>query len=335
MSQTPIKVHIQEASMRSLMLQLKEKFGGSFENKHLYTVNNEHLEGYIWILSISNGMEITLNSLNFKKHFQIVMSGESKEFARLCFRFEQKGAVMQGIKNNVGEALGLSGNMVVYDTRLNFTMDLIPNTHNQWLGIRLGQNALGFEHVSFTDYFGDVFNQNNIWWKHEIMPLEIQVQLNEAYKLMEQDLPLPVFNNRLVARGADCISLFYEKLLTRTAHKEHSLHQHDFTYMMDLKNNLLSSTERPPSLEDLSKEYGFSVSKLRRDFEQVFGTSIHKFHFNFRLEKARTLLATENKSILEISRECGFSSSTKFTEAFKKKFDITPKMVSQKYKHLH
>ncbi|ANQ51114.1 helix-turn-helix transcriptional regulator [Flammeovirga sp. MY04] len=330
----PYQITFNEGTQHSLLLQLKDTFGGTLHNKHHYTVNNEWVEGFVWYFSLQKGLEVTLNSLKFKNDHQMITLGETKETARICFRFEHIGAVMQGKKTKLGKDLGLTGNMIAYDTRLDFLVDIKKDTLNQWLAVRVDQEAVKYEHVSFTKYFGDVFNQSSLWWRTEIVPLEVQVQLKDAFG-MSREMHVPVFNNRLVARGSDCVSIFYDKLLSRNQIKEHSLHEQDFTYMMDLKNKLLQSLERPPSLESLSEEYGFSVSKLRRDFEQVFGTSIHRFHYNFRLEKAKSMLATENKSILEISRSCGFKSSTKFTEAFKKKFGVTPKMISQRYQHLY
>lgn len=80
------------------------------------------------------------------------------------------------------------------------------------------------------------------------------------------------------------------------------------------------------TVEELAKISAYSVFHFHRIFKEVTGQSVNNYIRNTRLEKASNLLLYNNhKSIQMIALECGFSTATSFTQAFKKMFSMTPK----------
>ncbi len=78
--------------------------------------------------------------------------------------------------------------------------------------------------------------------------------------------------------------------------------------------------------EDLAKVSAYSIFHFHRIFKELTGTSVNNYIRNTRLEKASNLLLYNyHKSIQTIALECGFSTATSFTQAFKKMFSMTPK----------
>ncbi|MTL76553.1 AraC family transcriptional regulator, partial [Turicibacter sanguinis] len=53
----------------------------------------------------------------------------------------------------------------------------------------------------------------------------------------------------------------------------------------------------------------------------------------YRLEKSLFLLKTTNYTITEIALQCGFNSSSYFTETFRKELNCTPSDYRKKHKH--
>lgn len=78
------------------------------------------------------------------------------------------------------------------------------------------------------------------------------------------------------------------------------------------------------TIESLALEIGINRNKLHYGFRQVYGTTIHDFLEQQRMEKAELLLATTYKSIKNIAALTGYKSSSSFCEVFRKRFGISP-----------
>lgn len=85
--------------------------------------------------------------------------------------------------------------------------------------------------------------------------------------------------------------------------------------------------EEPPSLPELARIVGLTEYKLKREFKEVFGTTVFGFLAEHRLERAQMLLLEREKSVSEIAYELGYSSPQHFSTAFKKRFGMPPKSV--------
>lgn len=82
----------------------------------------------------------------------------------------------------------------------------------------------------------------------------------------------------------------------------------------------------------IATELNMSRSKLYRKIRSMTDMSIVEFILNYKLKKAAKLLIEENKSMREIMDVIGIESQPYFTNAFKKKFGVTPGAFSIKHK---
>jgi len=80
----------------------------------------------------------------------------------------------------------------------------------------------------------------------------------------------------------------------------------------------------PPTLQDLALEVGLSLKKLKDGFKQIYGEPVYTFLFDHKMELACKLLA-EGNNVNEVGLKIGYSTSSHFIAAFKKKFGTTPK----------
>lgn len=78
------------------------------------------------------------------------------------------------------------------------------------------------------------------------------------------------------------------------------------------------------SVEQLAKDAHIGYSHFRRMFKKYTGLSPAQYHLNLRLQKARELLVSTNKSIKEIAFDLGFQSNYYFTRIFTRKMGDTP-----------
>lgn len=83
------------------------------------------------------------------------------------------------------------------------------------------------------------------------------------------------------------------------------------------------------SNEDIAATVSYHPYHLNKLIQKYTGLSLHKYLLNFRLEKAAELLLSKSYSVQLISEKCGFSSSYHLSNAFKKKYGVSPKAYRQ------
>lgn len=95
------------------------------------------------------------------------------------------------------------------------------------------------------------------------------------------------------------------------------------------KDIIIDRMAEPPTLQELSSEIGLPLKKLKEGFKQIYGDTVFNFLFNYKMEEARRLLETNTYNVNEVGLQVGYSTSSHFIAAFKKKFGITPKKYVQ------
>ena len=83
-------------------------------------------------------------------------------------------------------------------------------------------------------------------------------------------------------------------------------------------------SDKELSLKYVANLLNVSYSYLSTEFARTFGENFKTYLVNVRLEKARELLMTRRYKIYEIAELAGYGSSRYFTDAFKKKYGISP-----------
>lgn len=91
------------------------------------------------------------------------------------------------------------------------------------------------------------------------------------------------------------------------------------------KEIIISRMAEPPTLQELSEEIGLSLKKLKEGFKQIYGVTVYGFLFDYKMEVARKLLKSGAYNVNEVGLKVGYSTSSHFIAAFKKKYGTTPK----------
>jgi len=91
------------------------------------------------------------------------------------------------------------------------------------------------------------------------------------------------------------------------------------------KQIIIARMAEPPTLQQLSEEINLPLNRLKEGFKQIYGDSVFSFLFDYKMEVARQLLATGSHNVNEVGLKVGYSTSSHFIAAFKKKFGTTPK----------
>lgn len=78
------------------------------------------------------------------------------------------------------------------------------------------------------------------------------------------------------------------------------------------------------TVEGLSRKYKLSAVSLNKYFGIMYGSTVHKFIQEYRMEKAAELLTTSDRSVAEIALMVGYENQGKFGNVFKRKYGMTP-----------
>ncbi len=78
------------------------------------------------------------------------------------------------------------------------------------------------------------------------------------------------------------------------------------------------------SIQTLADKYKISTYHLTREFKEEVGIAPIKYLTNVRMEQAKQMLLTTNRSVQEIARMCGYSRSNYFIKAFREHVGTTP-----------
>lgn len=85
------------------------------------------------------------------------------------------------------------------------------------------------------------------------------------------------------------------------------------------------------SLDELSREVNYSAYHFLRIFKTSTGMTPFEYLLNVKIEKAKALLEQTNYSITRICYLCGFSSTSHFNQAFKRKIGISPSLYRKNF----
>ena len=95
------------------------------------------------------------------------------------------------------------------------------------------------------------------------------------------------------------------------------------------KDIIIGRMAEPPRLQELADEVGLPLKKIKEGFKQIYGDTVFNFLFHYKMEHARRVLETNTFNVNEVGIQVGYSTSSHFIAAFKKKFGITPKKYVQ------
>ncbi|MDN0073433.1 GlxA family transcriptional regulator [Crenobacter sp. SG2303] len=86
-----------------------------------------------------------------------------------------------------------------------------------------------------------------------------------------------------------------------------------------------ANLEEPLTTDELARLTGQSRRQLERLFKQHLDMAPTRYYLQLRLERARQLLRTTGKSVVQIGLSCGFSSGPHFSTVYRAHFGIAPR----------
>lgn len=86
-------------------------------------------------------------------------------------------------------------------------------------------------------------------------------------------------------------------------------------------------SKKPPSFRALTRQVALNGLKLKKGFRQFFNMGMFEWLAEQKMQYARELVLTTNKPIKKIAELVGYTRSTNFITAFRKRFGVTPRSL--------
>lgn len=106
----------------------------------------------------------------------------------------------------------------------------------------------------------------------------------------------------------------------------------DAEKMYEVKIFILNHLYENHTLAELAQIVGTNEYTLKKEFKELFGTTVFGFWSDAKMDNAQKLLSETDANIKEISEIIGYKNSQHFSSAFKRKFGMTPSQFRENRK---
>lgn len=283
-----------------------------------------------------NNEESTINEVNLEKGFFLLdfinNSNETQRFERdinstfiqlhFCIKGNSKFHFNNG--NYVFDVLD-QHSILLYNPqqKLPINLEIRPKTSLVSILISIEKfHSLFSNEASYIPFLSDE-NKNRKYYEDTI--------IKPAVLFVLQQVTNSIVSNtikRLYIKGKiyELLSLHFQSDEASTGeYCPFLVDERDVQKIRMAKDIIISKMAEPPTLQELSNEIGLNLKKLKEGFKQIYGDTVYSFLFDYKMEHARKLLESNLHNVNEVGLKIGYSTSSHFIAAFKKKFGTTPK----------
>lgn len=166
-------------------------------------------------------------------------------------------------------------------------------------------------------------NKDRKYYGEENITPSMAIVLNQMF---HYTLNPSIKNLYYKGKGYELLSLFFNKNEDPNAEQcPFLIDEENVQRIKKAKEIIIANMAEPPGLEELAGQVGLNLKKLKAGFKQIYGDTVYGFLFDYKMEYARNLLDSGSYNVNEVGLKIGYSTSSHFIAAFKKKFNTTPK----------
>lgn len=183
-------------------------------------------------------------------------------------------------------------------------------------------HSLFSQEADFIHFLSSDNKEKKYYDNKQISPSKMVI-LNQ---MMNHNIHTSIENLYLKAKSYELLSLYFNR--AEDADMEQCpflVDEQNVLKIRKAKDIIIDRMTEPPSLQDLANEIGLSLKKLKDGFKQIYGDSVYSFLYDYKMDYARKLLESNQYNVNEIASKVGYSTSSHFIAAFKKKYGTTPK----------
>ncbi|MEG8039372.1 AraC family transcriptional regulator [Sphingomonas sp. LR60] len=129
----------------------------------------------------------------------------------------------------------------------------------------------------------------------------------------------------LAAKAQELLALTLHSLSEATQELRQQLTERDVLAIQHARSIIESSITDVPDVALLSRTVGVNRTKLFYGFKRLYGMSVTHYAKDFKMNRARRMLAGTNLRVSEITQALGYEHSANFSTQFKSRFNCSPR----------
>lgn len=282
---------------------------------------------------VEDGMDVTYGELELNHQLEFISRpSRSKNSLSIIFKYIERGHSF--FKPFEGEYKEVKSGGVHFLSSNVFSHLIFPeNTHSFFFRVNISMGWIR-DNLSAFICQNETF-KSLIFGREKIMHFE---PLTNLFMRLIRDVFKSEFDTKLAPlivkdKGFEALVLFFDHFYKQFFNQDIKISKYsieDQKKLYILIDSIKDNLHKKLSLNHLSREVGFSKSKLQSLFHYFFHQSIYAYIKNSKLEKAVVVLLKTDKDIRYIAHYLGYNSSTHFINIFRKHYGISPKKYRMK-----
>lgn len=215
--------------------------------------------------------------------------------------------------------------LLLYNPQRDLPMNIMLEKHSWVISVLLPINKFHSLFSTEANYitFLSEENKDRKYYKDGRISPSMAIVLNQ---LMNYNLHPTIKPLYFKAKAYELLSLYFNRPADADVEQCPFLADEDnVVKIKKAKEIMIARMAEPPTLQELADEINLPINRLKEGFKQIYGDSVFSFLFDYKMEVARQLLATGSHNVNEVGLKVGYSTSSHFIAAFKKRFGTTPK----------
>tara|TARA_Y100000992_G_scaffold266422_1_gene204326 strand:- start:22 stop:900 length:879 start_codon:yes stop_codon:yes gene_type:complete len=274
-------------------------------------------------LSIEDGFSVIIFENNLD---QIILKNKQTNRSFIQFHFCLKGqADFIFNEGNYSFSVHESNSILLYNPKkiLPINLNLFPNSWVVSIIISIKKFHSLFSKDADHIHFLSSENIEKKYYDNNVISPSMSVVLNQIFNL---NIHKSMESLYLKGKVYELMSLYFNK-------NEESMFD-QCPFLVDEENVrkirmakeiILNNISEPPGLVELSEKIGLNIKKLKEGFKQIYGDTVYGYLLDYKMNEARRMLSSRNFNVNEVGLKIGYSTSSHFIAAFKKKYGTTPK----------
>ena len=228
-------------------------------------------------------------------------------------------------EGNYKLALLESNSLLLYNPERDLPLNLTVSSDSWVLSVLLPIkkfHGLFSTEANYITFLSDE-NKDRKYYKDAYISPSMAIVLNQLINYNLHSSVKPLY---FKGKAYELLSLYFNRPADADIEQCPFLKDEDnVSKIKQAKQIIIARMAEPPTLHELSDEIKLPLNRLKEGFKQIYGDSVFSFLFDYKMEVARQLLASGSHNVNEVGLKVGYSTSSHFIAAFKKKFGTTPK----------
>ena len=334
-----IQIHNTSSNFPENLKNFQASLGGSIEEKHgeyLLTVNNALTKGTIRFLQFDRGISLIEYDLESKEDLLIIAN--SKKYNPVRFSYCLDGAVSHKFEGEIEYQEMEPFQSVITCNKKDSSEHLLikKNQRFNMTSVHVLRSKFRKKRMqTLTQLHPDLFHvfldkkQSNRFSHFGTIHLGINEHVKTMRNIVSEGMTRVL---QMEAKSYIILSLHIQQFAIEKAEKVACtpLTDRELRTVREVAKTIVSSPAQPYNLNDISRNFGLSQSKLQGGFKFLFDNTVTEFIRTTRLKEAKELMKTTDMNISEIVYSIGFTSRSYFSKIFREEYSMSPNQYKKR-----